>query len=216
MALQVFLLPPSPNNTKVMVALAYKGIDHQSVVINPQAADGRDAVIEATGQSLTPAILHDGIKLYDSCSILRYLDANFPGPRLYAPDRETHKEIEGWENYHRMVIGPILSRGFTAMFGDSKDAAELASINADANAATEKLEKALEGRTWLVGDSMTAADITVGCFLSVMCFNEAEAAQSPVWEWMHKNLDLGEGRENCRALVHRVLAFLPDFAALAS
>jgi glutathione S-transferase len=214
--LTVHLLPPSPNNTKVMIALAYKGIEYRPQLINPRDPADREALIAATGQGLTPAIQHGEIKLFDSCAILRYLDANFDGPRLFAVDRDEHKAIEKWENFHRYGIGPSLGKAFAMFFSGETDSKEVAAINLRIYAATENLEAALEGRQWLVGDHMTAADITVACFLVFACHTDAQAGQSIVWKWMKDRFDLGENRENCRAHVERVFAFLPDLAALAA
>lgn len=211
MTLTVHLLPPSPNNTKVLIALAYKEIDFVPKLIDPF---DRSELVNSTGQCLTPAMEQDGIKLFDSMAMLRFLDANYPGPRLYASDRESHKEIEKWESFHKFAIGPWLGKAFGMFFKKQDDPEVIAEINQGIHEATEKLESALEGRDWLVGDSMTTADISVACFLSFACYNDEEAEQSPVWMWMQKRFDLGDGREQCRALVHRVLAYLPQFAAL--
>ncbi len=207
--LTVHLLPPSPNNVKAMVALAYKGIDYNTVLLDLTDPESRQKIVRATGQALTPALTHGETKVFDSGAILRYLDANFPGARLFSEDREAHKEIEKWENYHRHVLGAWLSRAFTMFFNDIDDAEEVAAINAGMHSVTEELETALEGQDWLVGDSMSAADITVGSFLSFACFTDDEARRSPVWQWMKERFDLGEGRDRCRALSHRVLSYLP-------
>lgn len=212
MTLTCYLLPPSPNNVKVLVALAAKNVAFDPVLVNPTE---RGPITEATGQPLTPAIVHDGIKLFDSHAIVRYLDANFPGPQLFSSDYAELKEIEGWERYMRNELGPIISRVFTYLFSEDKDANEPAAICAAFNAATADVEARLEGRDWLVGDRMTAADIFVASFLCPACLTEEQAANHEFWSWMHANLDLGEGREQTRAMAQRVLALMPSFAALA-
>lgn len=212
--LKLHLLPPSPNNTKIMIALAYKGIDYDAELINPADPTNRSAIIQDTGQSLAPALNHNGAKLFDSAAILRYLDANFPGPRLYAEDRATHKEIEAWENYHRSQLGPFLGGAFGMFFSGETDEARVAEINAGLNEATQKLEDALQARDWLVGDSMTAADITVACFLSYACFSDEDCEQSKVWKWMQQRFDLGPNRDKVRAHVRRVMDYLPRFSSI--
>lgn len=212
--LRLHLLPPSPNNTKILIALKYKNIDFDPVLINPGDPSNRDAIVADTGQCLTPAINHNGIKLFDSSAILRYLDANFPGPRLYAEDRDTHKQIESWEAYHRNQLGPYLGGAFGMFFSGESDENRVAEINQGLNEATQKLEEALEGRDWLVGDSMTAADIAVVCSLNYSCLSDEDAKQCKVWKWMQQRFELGPNRDNCRAHVRRVMAYLPEFSSI--
>lgn len=217
MSLNVYLIPPSPNNTKVLVALAYKGIEYTPHVINPQVEGARGPVIAASSQPLTPSLNYNGIKQFDSGAIMRFLDANFDGPRLYSEDSATLKQIERWEHFHTFAMGPFIARCFGQLFAEEPDADELAAINAGINEVTLQLEEALAadgGRQWLVGDSMTAADIAVGCYLGITCLNDEQAAQAPIMQVMQSKFDLGEGRERSRDLCHRVLAHLPSFASL--
>ncbi len=211
--LKLHLLPPSPNNTKILIALAYKNAEYDVELINPGDPYNRESIVADTGQCLTPAINHNGIKLFDSSAILRYIDVNLPGPRLYAEDRDAIKEIESWEAYHRNQLGPFLGGAFGMFFSGETDDARVAEINAGLNEATQKLEDALEGREWLVGDSMTAADIAVVCFLNFACFNDEDAEQSKVWKWMQERFDLGPNRDNVRAHMRRVMAYLPRFSS---
>lgn len=212
MSLKFYFLPPSPNNTKVMVTCAYKNIPYESVLVMPTE---RAAVIAATGQPLTPAMVHDGTKLFDSTAIMRYLDANFPGPRLWSEDYTQMKAIEGWERFARFEVGHFVGRIFGQLFAETKDMAEVAAVNKELNELTGKIEAALEDREWLVGDSMTAADIMIGCRIGVACLNDEEAAQTEYWGVLQSLFDIGPGRERTRALCHRVLAYLPSFATLA-
>lgn len=79
-------LSPSPNSTKLRMALRYKGIEFEAREIDPQ---NRQPLIELSGQELAPVIEHDGRTLYDSEAILHYLEANWrEAPRLYAADRQ--------------------------------------------------------------------------------------------------------------------------------
>ena len=79
--LRFWELSPSPNNTKVRMALRCKQIDFEAIPVDPV---NRQPVIEVSGQELTPVIEDAGIVLNDSEGILQYLDANYPDtPRLF-------------------------------------------------------------------------------------------------------------------------------------
>lgn len=93
--LQLLELAPSPNNTKVRMALRYKGVPFETLAIDPF---DRAVVLEATGQELTPAIRDRGIVLNDSEAILQYLDANYPGtPRLFPRLRAGRQACDAWK-----------------------------------------------------------------------------------------------------------------------
>lgn len=212
MSLKFFLLPPSPNNVKVMLAAAIKGADYDCELVNP--AD-RAAVVAATGQPLTPAMVHDGVKLFDSSAIVRYLDANLPGPRLYSEDYQTMKQIETWERYALYELGPFVGRTFNQLFAETKDPREADAISAGFNAATATLEEALADREYLVGDAPTAGDVAVAAYLFISCMSAEHAEYHEFWGWMRENLQLGEGRDKTRAWVDRMMQHLPAFTSLA-
>ena len=67
-------LSPSLNSTKVRMALRFKGIDFEAREVD---SESRAALVEVSGQELSPVIEHDGRVLNDSEAILNYLDANW-------------------------------------------------------------------------------------------------------------------------------------------
>ena len=94
--LRFWELSPSPNNTKVYMALRFKGIPFEVVPVDPF---DRAEIVAATGQELTPAIEDKGIVLNDSEAILQYLDASYrETPRLFASDRAGRKKSEAWKS----------------------------------------------------------------------------------------------------------------------
>jgi glutathione S-transferase len=93
--LKFWELAPSPNNTKVRMALCYKGVDFEAVAVDPSK---RDTLIEISGQEATPVIADKGIVLNDSEAILQYLDANYPdSPRLFPGDKENRRVCDNWK-----------------------------------------------------------------------------------------------------------------------
>ena len=88
-------LAPSPNGTKIRMALRFKGIEFEAIPVEP--AD-RSALREVSGQDLSPVIEDRGIVLPDSEAILQFLDANYPEtPRLFPSDRKGRKRSDAWK-----------------------------------------------------------------------------------------------------------------------
>lgn len=108
--LRFWELAPSPNNVKVRMALRYKGIEFDTVVVD--AAD-RQPVLDASGQELTPAIEDRGVALNDSEAILQYLDASYPDtPRLFPRLRAGRKECEAWKQQIDATVAAHWLPGF--------------------------------------------------------------------------------------------------------
>ena len=93
--LKFWELAPSPNNTKVRMALRFKQIPFEVTPVDPR---DRRALVEASGQELSPVIEDRGIVLNDSEAILQYLDANYrQTPRLIPSERAARKECDAWK-----------------------------------------------------------------------------------------------------------------------
>lgn len=147
------------NNMKVRVALGYKGIEHVFRTIDPAR---RDEVREISGQHLTPVMQHGDVVLFDSAAILRYLEANFPRtPRLFGRTRDEQWAIEDWELFARAVLAaPMMEVVHRRVSGGVVDDAMTQRCGAALADAVEHLATGLAGGDWLVGEAMTAADVT--------------------------------------------------------
>lgn len=200
----LYNLHPSPNNVKVRVGLNYKQIRYERVDID--LGSGREAVVEATGQPLCPAIVHGRVALFDSSAILRYLDANFRDtPPLFSSDRQEMREIERWEMAGRTHIGEPLRLAANQLFSDAPDDSEVQRAGALLNERTAELEEHLKGRQWLAGDRLTAADIVVGVPVFYGMIPDELASKYPPAAYLRENYQLGAGRDRIREWVRRVM-----------
>ena len=152
------------NNIKVRVALGFKGIPYEFRSIDPGE---RDEILRISGQSLTPVMVHGDRVLFDSAAIMRYLDANFPEtPKLFWGNRSEEWEIEDWEFFARFELaGPMMEVLHRRATGGTVNAVMLERCTETFGQATTVLAHRLEGRQWLVGDRMSAADVTAAAVL---------------------------------------------------
>ncbi len=177
------------NNIKVRIALGYKALEYSFHAVDP--AD-RGGVVALSGQHLTPVLEHGGTVLFDSAAILRYLDANFPEtPKLFGGGRDEQWAIEGWEFFARTELAaPMLSIIHRRVAGQSISDELRESAGADFDAALGRLEERLgrgeKERAWLVGDALTAADISAAAVLYRVenaDFFSVRAASAAVVDW---------------------------------
>ena len=203
-SLKLFNLGPSPNNITVRLALGYKKLACEMMPVNPT---DRTAVVEASGQPLTPVLLHGDTVVFDSHAIIRYLDANFPDtPRLFATDRETMKEIEAWELWCRHEPSDAVGLCFREAFKKEADPDNLKRAHELLHVAADRLEAVLMNSPFLVGDNLTAADILVAPWIHCGMLPEEVAERFPPARLFIEHLRL-EQHESTRAWAERIMAY---------
>ena len=176
------------NNMKVRVALGYKGIPYQFHTIEP---NDRQEIVKISGQYLTPVLVHGDRVVFDSAAILRYLDAGFPAtPRLFGRSHAEQWKIEDWELFARtQLAGPMMDVVHRRLYGETVDDATLDRCATAFVEATTKMAGRMEGREWLVGDAMSAADITAAAVMfrvrTAELFPVPPAAEA-IWTWVDK------------------------------
>jgi len=202
-------LGPSPNSMKVRIALNYKGLAFDRVEVDFMDQE-RVAVVEVSGQPLTPVIKHDDAVVYDSRAILRYLDTNFRDtPSLLSAHRPTMMAYEQEENYARDVIATPAGMIFGQVTSDEAPDMEVcAQASQMMNAATAPYEERLQQHDFLMGDHLTVVDVTAAPFVSyAMIPPEAGGPDNPMMQFFSDHFSLGEGRDKTRAWAQRVMAY---------
>lgn len=205
--LKLYHLGPSPNNMKVRVALGFKDVPYEPMQVDPQ---DRASIVAATGQPLTPAIVHGQVKLFDSGAILRYIDANFAGPRLYSEDREEFRAIENWEWHARTGVRESIGAAYVMAFGGIESTqVNIEGIRGGMRKEAERYRAALaEGGGWLVGGRMTAADITAACIFSYFVgLGWKRLGGLPFGPFLSEHFTLDDEFEPLRAWCENVLAY---------
>jgi glutathione S-transferase len=89
--LRLYRFPYSTNVERVALALAHKGLDVESVSIDP--AD-RTPLRDVSGQDLVPVLVDGEQVVTDSTRILHHLEVRFPDPPLFPADPARAAEVE--------------------------------------------------------------------------------------------------------------------------
>jgi glutathione S-transferase len=160
--IRLHLIPYSTNVERVALALAHKGLEAEAV---EHEDDDRTAVRALSGQDLVPVIEHDGQVIADSPVILEYLERIQPEPRLYPADPARATEMRIFIDWFNRVWKRSPNLITFELMGDAPDQAKIERHTARLAAALDWFEALLEGRDYLFGDELSAADIAVFPFL---------------------------------------------------
>ena len=95
--LELFSARVCPYAHRTRLALAEKGIDFELTEIDFKNKPERFLKVSAYGK--VPAIVHDGVVVYESAIVNEYLDEVFPEPPLMPADPATRARVRVWIDY---------------------------------------------------------------------------------------------------------------------
>ncbi|MBN1530913.1 MAG: glutathione S-transferase family protein [Thermoleophilaceae bacterium] len=156
----------STNAERVALALAHKGVEVDSVVIE---YSDRTPVLEASGQPLVPVLVEDdGTVVADSRRILRHLEATRPDPPLF-PSEPSHRAGLDvfFEWFDEVWKGPP-----NAIADGASSEAEIAALSARMDGWQDVFEGLLGGSDHLLGE-FSAADCLAFPFLKYGALTES-------------------------------------------
>jgi glutathione S-transferase len=139
----------------VALALAYKGLEAESVVID---YDDRSEVERVSGQGLVPVLVDDGTVVADSMEIVRYLERRNPDPPLYPAEPARREETLVFIDWFNEVWKVAPNAIDDELAGPEPDHGRIEELAAHMAGALDRFERMLTGRDHLMDDEFSAAD----------------------------------------------------------
>ena len=167
---------PAPNPRRVRIFLAEKGIDLPETPVDMRKREHKSADFRAkNSMGQLPALeLDDGTCISETVAICRYFEETHPEPPLFGRTAVEKALVDQWirrvEFAVMMPVGNFWRHAHpltAALLTQFKDFGE--SNKETYRGAQKYVDRELEGREFLVGDSYTMADI---CLLSTVDFAE--------------------------------------------
>jgi glutathione S-transferase len=201
-AVRLYRAEWSTNCERVGLALAHKGIEAQSILIE---YSNRAPVEAISGQGLVPVIEDAGEVISDSVAILRHLDTRTPDPPLFPADPTCRAGVEvfiGWfENVYKAAPNAIEAE----LERDNPDAELVDRLGGEMGARLEVFEGLLAEADYLVAGQLSAADFVAYPFLKY-----AAGRDPGDTETFHVILDdhqpLGDSHPRLAAWIERMAA----------
>ena len=204
----LYRAPFSTNVERVALALAHKGLEVQSVVID---YSDRTQVEEVSGQGLVPVIDDDGEVVFDSLRILRHLEDRYPDPPLFPADPTRRAEVDVFLEWFAgsWKTAPDTIEMELEMIGELEhEEPDRQLVEAAAERMRDSLdlfESLLSERDFLMDERVSAADFAAYPFLKYGIGRDPEDD-----ELYHRilgtHLELGDGHPKLRAWAERIAA----------
>ncbi|MFD1191813.1 MULTISPECIES: glutathione S-transferase family protein [Phenylobacterium] len=165
---------PAPNPRRVRIFLAEKGIDLPETTVDMRKREHKSPEYRAKNSlgQIPMLELDDGTCISETVAICRYFEETHPETPMFGRTAVEKAQVDMWirriEFTVMMPVGMFWRHAhpFTAaLLTQFKDFGE--SNRETYNGAQKWLNRELEGREFLVGDSLTMADI---CLLSTVDF----------------------------------------------
>jgi glutathione S-transferase len=197
--LRLYRFRYSTNVERVALALAHKGLEVESVAVDP--AD-RSPLRAVSGQDLVPVLVDGDAVVTDSVRILHHLERRFPEPPLFPAEPAERAEVEifldwfnrAWKREPNLIAGAI-ERGAGA--GEDVDR-----WSARLQRRLELFEGLLGGRDHLFGE-FGAADCAAWPFLRYAAAIDPDDDEL-FHQVLHERMTLDERHPRLRAWIARI------------
>jgi glutathione S-transferase len=159
--IKLFGNPLSTCTRKVLTTLHETNTPYEMTVIDFTKGEHKQPAHMARqpfGQ--VPAIDDDGFAMYESRAMARYIDAK-AGGKLTPTDLKHRAKMDQWMSVEVEDFTPSAMKFvYEHIFKRPQGAEVIATATQKLETATEILDKNLAGKTFMVGDQFTLADVT--------------------------------------------------------
>lgn len=174
----------SPYVRKIRIVLAEKKIDYELVLDSPWAAGNQVAALNPLGKVPVLA-LEDASTLYDSRVIAEYLDTVAPNNRLIPASGRERISVKRWEALADGVLDAAVAAFLEAQRADGERSPSWIDRQRGKIAqALRVMSNELGDQPWCHGNSLSLADIAMGCALGYVSFRLPDIR----WSKQHANL----------------------------
>jgi glutathione S-transferase len=171
MAMDLYWISGSPYAWRIMLALELKKAGYNSKLLSLSEKDTKKPdFLQISPRGLIPALVDGEMKLSESLAIMTYLEAKFPSPALMGENATDKARIMQSLSETIYYMDPLVRQIAGAIFFDRVSGNE-----EELNTAAEKLrdelgnlEARLKDKEWLVGKTVTAADLWVFPFTMIL------------------------------------------------
>jgi len=158
--------------------------------------------------ALVPAIDDNGVRLWESNVIVRYLCARHSSGGLYPEPFAARFDAERWMDWQQTTLNPAGRDAFVQWVRTPAERRDVAAAQRSVQ-ATESLLALLDAhlatRTFMAGDRFTMADIPIGCELHRWFGLPADSYLAPPWPCLERYFAALRERPGARGVLDLAL-----------
>ena len=191
--LTVYGRKSSFNVQKVMWLVGELGLDHRHVELGGSCGGLDTPDFRAKNpHGRIPVIEDDGVAIWESHSILRYLAARYGQPQFWDPDPVVRSHADRWMDWSQCSLQPDFLNGvFWGFYRTPEPQRDMIEVNVKLQRTAShlsQLDRALAGKSFILGDQLSLADIPAGTNLFRYFSLEIERPSLPNVERWYRSL----------------------------
>lgn len=180
--MELYTNPMSQNCRKVLMTAEFLGIPLKHVTVDLVVGEQcKPDFLEINPNGKVPVLADGSLKLWESNAIMQYLAGTRPGNTLWPASESIRADIARWQFWEAAHWFPAcmtfmwenMAKGWLKLGAPDLQILEQAAVRFEP--VVNVLERHLENRQYLVGSSVTLADISVGSHLTY-----ADPAKLPI------------------------------------
>jgi glutathione S-transferase len=155
------------NVQKVMWFIGELGLNHRHVELGGSFGGLDTADFRAKNpHGRIPVIEDEGVAIWESHAILRYLAARYGGQQFWSSDPLARSYADRWMDWSQCSLQPDFLNGvFWGFYRTPEPQRDMAAVNVKIERTANHLlllDKALASKSFILGDQLTLADIPAG------------------------------------------------------
>lgn len=178
--MRLYQSPMSSNSRVVRMTLRLLDREAEEVVVDLRNPD-RSQLRPLNPNAKIPVLEDGAFVLWESHAIALYLCNQTPGQRLYPSEPQARADVDRWLFWISAHMSPTVGglnfeRFIKRLTGRGEaDPVHVARLEATFHTLAQVVDAHLAKRTWLSGESLTLADVSLACALT-----HARPAQLPI------------------------------------
>lgn len=186
--------PLSPNVRRVLLTAAVLGLELEEKIVDFTKGEHKSPEYLALNPNgAVPTLVDGDFVLTESRAIMQYLASKMPESGLLPRDEAQRADVTRWQFWDAAHFSPqlgtlVFERVLKGMMGlGEPDAGKVQEALTGFRRFAAVLDKRLDGKKYVVGDSLTLADLTLASSLMYAKQTEAPVSEFPnVQAWFER------------------------------